>query len=141
MPALRRPRPNGFSLIELMIVLLIFAIILAIVIPNMMVAKYRAHLSACLDNQKSLANALELYKIEYKQYPSSLNPAFLTNFVNRPIVDCPTADGTNYTYIVDQAEHAFTLVCQAGVHHVILDTVQDDYPQYSHHLGRSILKP
>ncbi|MEW6280015.1 MAG: prepilin-type N-terminal cleavage/methylation domain-containing protein [Candidatus Eremiobacterota bacterium] len=142
MPTQTRSLKRGFTLVELMIVLLIMALLAAILVPNMLSAKARAQLTACIDTQKHMANALELYRLEYKLYPNTLSPAFYQDFYRAAVAaDCPTAPNVPYDYQVDQTEHRFTIICGGGVHHVLIGTVQDNYPQYSHMLGRSVLGP
>lgn len=134
-------RRRGFTLIELMIVLMIFLLLVSLIAPQMVRARYRAQLTACTDQVKSLATALEQYSVEHKLYPVALNPAFCKAYLNRNDVTCPMSQQP-YTLQVDNVEHSFTLNCGGSPHNIALPGYVDaGYPQFSHHIGRVTLKP
>ncbi len=57
----RKKREEGFTLIELVIVIAIIGILMAIAIPNYMSARQNAAVNATKANLKNLATAIELY--------------------------------------------------------------------------------
>lgn len=61
--------PKGFTLIELLIVVAIIAILAAIAVPNFLEAQVRAKVSRVLSDQRTIATALETYRIDNNQYP------------------------------------------------------------------------
>lgn len=69
-------RARAFTLIELLIVVAIIAILAAIAIPNMLEAQVRSKVSRVKADQRSLATALEAYRVDYTGY--ILGPAKLT---------------------------------------------------------------
>jgi len=65
-------RIKGFTLIELLIVVAIIAILAAIAVPNFLEAQVRAKVSRCKNDMRTLATALESYRIDSNQYPPDL---------------------------------------------------------------------
>jgi type II secretion system protein G len=67
------PRPqrreNGFSLVELMIVLVIIGILVAILIPNLIDATHRAKQRATVGEMRAWGNALGAYMAEIGTLP------------------------------------------------------------------------
>ncbi|MEQ8821141.1 MAG: prepilin-type N-terminal cleavage/methylation domain-containing protein [Sumerlaeia bacterium] len=73
-PAVRRGALKGvtfraFTLIELLIVVAIIAILAAIAVPNFLEAQTRAKTSRVKSDMRSLATALESYRVDSNQYP------------------------------------------------------------------------
>jgi prepilin-type N-terminal cleavage/methylation domain-containing protein len=67
--ALRR-KAAGFTLVEIMIVVLIIGILLAIAIPNFITARDSSRARACIANLKQIDSAKQQYVMDAKQ-PSS----------------------------------------------------------------------
>jgi general secretion pathway protein G len=63
---------RAFTLIELMIVVAIISILAAILLPNFVHARAQANTSACEENLKLIATALEEYAVDNNgDYPAS----------------------------------------------------------------------
>jgi type II secretion system protein G len=62
---------RGFTLIELLIVVAIIAILAAIAVPNFLEAQTRAKVSRVKADQRSLATAIETYRIDWNRYPNT----------------------------------------------------------------------
>ena len=60
---------KGFTLIELLIVVAIIAILAAIAVPNFLEAQVRAKISRGKADMRSIATALETYKMDHNKYP------------------------------------------------------------------------
>lgn len=64
---------QAFTLIELLIVVAIIAILAAIAVPNFLEAQVRSKVSRCHADMRSLAVALESYRIDTNKYPSDFD--------------------------------------------------------------------
>jgi general secretion pathway protein G len=67
----QRARQGGFTLIEIMVVVVILGILAAIVVPNIMDAPDKARVTKAKQDLRVLESALELYKLDNFNYPSS----------------------------------------------------------------------
>lgn len=66
-----RRRQGGFTLIEVMVVIVIIGIMAALVVPNLAGRQDQAQVTAAKSDLRALGNALELYKLDNFSYPST----------------------------------------------------------------------
>ena len=66
---------QGFTLIELLIVIAIIAILALIAIPNFLEAQTRSKVVRCKADMRSVAIALETFRVDHNQYPPHWNIA------------------------------------------------------------------
>lgn len=75
MNALLRTRLNrtqsGFTLIELMVVLLIIGVLASLIVPNVLNRADDARVTAAKTDVTNLMQALKLYKLDNQRYPSA----------------------------------------------------------------------
>jgi len=61
----------GFTLIELMVVVVILGILAAVVVPNVMDRPEQARISAAGNNLRAIESALKMYKLDNFRYPTT----------------------------------------------------------------------
>ena len=64
-------RPQGFTLIELMVVLVIIGVLAALIVPNVLDRADDARSTAAKTDVNNLMQALKLYKLDNQRYPSA----------------------------------------------------------------------
>ena len=69
--AITDKRSGGFTLIEILIVVVIIGILGAVIVPNLLGRPDQARLTAAQGDIRSLANALDIYRLDNYQYPST----------------------------------------------------------------------
>ncbi len=67
----KRTQQDGFTLIEIMVVLVIIGIIAMLVVPNILSRPDDARTIIAKADIQSISNALELYKLDNYSYPST----------------------------------------------------------------------
>ena len=67
----RRASQRGFSLIEIMVVVVIMGILAALVVPNLLERPDQARVVAARQDISSMMQAMKLYRLDNGRYPSS----------------------------------------------------------------------
>lgn len=67
------PKHNerGFTLIEILVVVVIIGILGAVIVPNLLGRPDQARITAAESDLRSIANALDMYRLDNFNYPSS----------------------------------------------------------------------
>ena len=68
---LRRAARGGFTLIELMVVLVIIGVLAALIVPNVLERADDARAMAARTDVNNLVQALKLYKLDNQRYPTA----------------------------------------------------------------------
>jgi type IV pilus assembly protein PilA len=102
---MRRIRKEGFTLVEIMIVVAIIILLAAIAIPNLLRARHNANEAAAIGSLRTLSTAMESYRAAQNtpEYPTALGQ--LTS-ANPPYIDATLAGGTKQGYSFSYARAA-----------------------------------
>jgi general secretion pathway protein G len=73
---------SGFTLIEVMVVVVILGILAALIVPNVIGQGDKARVGTTKSTLSTVANALDLYKLDNHQYPSTQEG--LDALINQP---------------------------------------------------------
>ena len=84
-PALRRPSEAGFSLLELMVVVVIMSILALVIMPRVINRPDQARVSRAKSDLAVLQGAVKLYKLDNFRFPT-------TDQGLRALVEAPTTE-------------------------------------------------
>lgn len=71
MNVIRSSRQRGFTLLEIMVVIVILGVLASLVIPSLMGNKDRADRQKVVSDIVTLENALDMYKLDNGRYPTT----------------------------------------------------------------------
>lgn len=96
-------RQEGFTLIELMIVILIIGILVGIAVPVFLAARSNANEKACLSNQRNFMSAADIYAAENEVYPTAVGGGWPENYYDGDLDQggapvCPAGGIITVTY-------------------------------------------
>ena len=80
---LRAHRASGFTLIEVMVVIVILGVLAALIVPNVMGRGEKAKVDTTVIKLQSIAGSLDQYKLDNGKYPS-MQEGGLDALVNQP---------------------------------------------------------
>lgn len=99
---------KGFTLIELMVVVVIIGILSSIAIPKFRSVQDRAYAASCRCNMRSLGSAEALYYAKYSVFTIVGNLAHSEVMGNAHLLECPSA-GVRYVAVL--ANNTYSIPC------------------------------
>ena len=87
---------KGFTLIEIMIVIMVIAVLLGIAIPNFMSSRAKSHAQSCVANLRQIRQAKEQAAMASSMNDGdTMNESDLTPYIKSAMPTCPA--GGTYT--------------------------------------------
>lgn len=106
---------SGFTLVEIMIVVMIIGLLAAIALPNFQRARDSAQTTACINNMRQIESGKDQYAVEQGLTTgASITTAQVAPYVKGGYPTCPVAGGT-YTPNAIGAD----VTCSIGDPHVV----------------------
>ncbi|WP_094751363.1 type II secretion system major pseudopilin GspG [Psychromonas sp. CD1] len=68
---LKNNKQKGFTLLEIMVVIVILGVLASLVVPNLMGNKDKADRQKVISDLVALENALDMYKLDNSRYPTT----------------------------------------------------------------------
>lgn len=93
----KKQRMSGFTLLEIMVVIVILGVLASMVIPNLLGNKEKADRQKVVSDIVALENALDMYKLDNSRYPTTEQG--LDALVSAPDVDPAPRDFREGGYI------------------------------------------
>lgn len=102
---------QGFTVVELLIVILIIAIISVIALPQFINAQDRGKQTQTVANLKNIGNAMTLYHTDHDSYPVTNSITWLQSKIEEAgyMTRVPIRDGWNQLLQVTSTEDNFTI--------------------------------
>ncbi len=106
-----RNRSTGFTLVEIMIVMLVLGILIVIAVPAFVTSRARSTEKACLSNLRELEEAKEQWAMEYSKPSTStpsqddLYPTFLHSWPTCPMAGTYTLGNMSTRPTCDYVGH------------------------------------
>ena len=108
---LRERNEQGFTLIELMVVVIIIGILVAIAVPLYGGVQARARDNACMANVRTLNGAAAMYQAEMDEFPGTVDVLVEEGFIQDD-PECP--NGGTYSIGPEGGEGEYVVSCDCS---------------------------
>lgn len=102
----RRSSESGFTLIELMVVMLIIGVLMAIAVPNYISAVKAAKESVLKEDLHVLRQAIDSYTMDKQKAPQSLSDLVEAGYLKKIPVDPMTRSAETWETVTSDALHS-----------------------------------
>ncbi|MCL5036363.1 MAG: type II secretion system GspH family protein [Chloroflexi bacterium] len=124
----KKEHAGGLTLVEAMIIIVVIGLLVSIVLPLLVKARYHSNFASCIFNLNSYGKSLDLYRSDHGSfYPGKLEELVEKRYLPG-LKKCPS-NSSEYLYEANADRSKFTIVCQ-GWHYRVLDNIPKGYPQY-----------
>ncbi len=115
-------KEKGFTLVELMVVIIILAVLTGIAIPSYLALRNRARIQATSSDMQNIVTAIAIYEADTNTFPATTLGGLTSALQTTPagaegpyMSPVPQADawGALYVYVLVDATH-YTLTSSAG---------------------------
>ena len=107
-------KQRGFTLLEIMVVIVIIGVLASLVVPNLMGNKEKADKQKAVSDIVALENALDMYKLDNHRYPTT-NQGLAANYNKEGYIKRLPADPWGNDYVlVNPGEHGAYDLLSAG---------------------------
>ena len=101
---------KGFTLVEIMIVVLIIGLLAAIAIPNFIKARKTTQMNACIDNMRNIVGAVEQAKMEGISNPGVADLIGSDKYI-KVEPKCPAVKNSESYTITIEEDGSYTVTC------------------------------
>lgn len=93
---------KGFTLVEMMVVLLIISILLVITIPNITKHNSTINNKGCSALEKMIEAQVQAYEMDIGKPPASLNDLKTSGYINEEQTTCPNGKPVTLSFVAEE---------------------------------------